>query len=314
MAVRPSTQQNASDRSRLIGILEQLSPNEGLNNTAWSGCTVYRFNAPVPRHWDEVSSLSLGVVAQGKKVVTIDGTNYPYDPYRYLVLTRTMRIQAEILSASPKEPFLSLVLQIPSALVAEVLVEIHASADLVETPQTPQEVPDAFVSVMEQQLLEAVIRFVSAINDDEKSRVLCPMFLREIVFHLLQHKQASKLTSAALNEARSHQVLAAIQYMERNLEQKLDVASIAEFVGMSPSSFAHKFKTVTHVSPIQFLKNLRLKKARSLLLREGCAASEAAYRVGYVSPSQFSREFKRQFGDNPSGYLNKFRRVGAFDV
>ena len=302
------------DESRLVNLLTELSPEEGMNETAWPGLAVYRFETPVQPHWDEVGSLSLCVVGQGKKIVTVDGTGHLYDPYRYLVLTRAMHLQAEILTASPEKPFLSLVLQIPSALVAEVLVEIHASANGVEAPQTPQQVPDAFVSAMERQLQDAVIRFVSAAGSAEQRRLLCPMILREIVFHLLQHKQAARLRSAAVHEASSHRVLVAIRYMEENLERKIDVAEIAGAAGMSPSSFARRFKTVTQVSPIRFLKNLRLKKARSLLLKEGCAASEAAYRVGYMSPSQFSREFKRRFGESPSSYLNRFRRTDVLDV
>jgi AraC-like DNA-binding protein len=149
---------------------------------------------------------------------------------------------------------------------------------------------------------------------DEQRRILCPLILREIVFHLLQHKQAARLRSAAIHENSSHQIIAAIRYMERNLDKRLDVMTIARAVGMSSSSFAHSFKAVTTVSPMQFLKRQRLKQARRLILQQGCAASEAAFKVGYVSASQFSREFKRYYGEPPSSYLSQFRGVETIHV
>jgi AraC-like DNA-binding protein len=305
---------NREQRQRLVSVLDELAVEEGLNETRWPGCTVYRFTEPVPPHSDEVSSLALCMVAQGRKIVTIDGTTYAYDPYSYLVMTRPLRIGVEVLEASPEKPFLSLVLQVPSALVGEVLVELHTTSTLQEPVDPPQNVPDAFVSAMEEPLADATNRFLRAMGHDDQRRILCPMILREIVFHLLQHKQAARLRSAAIHENSSHQVLAAIRYMERNLEQRLDIATIARAVGMSPSSFAHSFKVVTTVSPIQFLKRLRLKRARNLILREGCAASEAAFMVGYVSPSQFSREFKRHYGEPPSSYLRQFRDIETINV
>lgn len=300
--------------SRFVELLGELAPNEGANETLWPGCAVYRFTEPVPPHWDDVSGLSLCMIAQGSKIVTINGKKYPYHPFRYLVMTRSFRIQAEVLEASPAKPFLSLVLQIPSALVGEVLVELQRDEPCSRSVQPAAEVPDAFVSATEEPLVDAVNRFLRALRKDEERRVLCPLILREIVFHLLQHKQAASLRSAAIHENNAHQILAAIRYMEKNLHERLDVPTIARAVGMSPSSFAHSFKAVTTVSPIQYLKRQRLKRARLLLLKEGYGASEAALKVGYASCSQFSREFKRHYGEPPSSYLRQFRDVETINV
>ncbi len=299
----------AGARAWLIELLGELTPAVGANGTAWAGCMVYRFDAPVPPTWDEVGALSLCLVAQGRKIVSVGGNRYPYDPYRYLVMTRPLRLQFEIIEASPEMPFLSMVLQIPAALVGEVLVEILGGRECPGASEPQQPIAEAYVSAVDGTLTDAVVRFLSAIQVDAERRVLAPMILREIIFWLLQHSQASRLKTAAIHENASHKILAAIQYMEAHIDEGLDVSTIANHVGMSTSAFAHSFKAITTTSPIQFLKRKRLERARKLMLREGYGASEAAFKVGYASPSQFSREFKRYFGEGPHGYAQQFRNA-----
>src|ERR1700756_4247722 len=152
----------------LVAELSRRAPLEGGNTGAWPGLTIYRFTSPAGPTWEEIQSLSLCIVAQGRKAVTVGGETYMYDPFRYLVLSSHLHFQAEILEATIGRPFLSLVLQIDPALVRQV------SSDMLERRTTvfrSREAgagagpgpPDACVSALDQELLGVVLRFLRAV-------------------------------------------------------------------------------------------------------------------------------------------------------
>jgi len=169
----------------LIAELAARAPASGANAGAWPGLTIYRFTAPAGPSWEEIQSLSLCIVAQGRKAVTVNGETYLYDPFHYLVLSSHLHFQAEILEASPTRPFLSFVLQIEPALVRRV------SSDMLERRTTvfrsrlgEAQAPDrpALVSALDQELLGAVLRFLRAVGTDADRRVLAPLYLQEMVY------------------------------------------------------------------------------------------------------------------------------------
>src|SRR5277367_6071779 len=171
----------------LIAALAARAPAVGANAGAWPGLTIYPFTAPAGPSWEEIQSLSLCIVAQGRKAVTVNGETYLYDPFHYLVLSSHLHFQAEILEASPSLPFLSFVLQIEPALVRRV------SSDMLERRTTafrsrPGEAlaPEgqALVSALDQELLGAVLRFLRAVGRDTDRRVLAPLYLQEMVFRV----------------------------------------------------------------------------------------------------------------------------------
>jgi len=189
----------------LIAELNSRAGKIGLNTTDWPGLTMYRFEAPVVPQWNEVHALSLCVVAQGRKAVTIDGSTYCYDPFNYLVLSRGMRFEAEILKATVEKPFLSFVLQIDPAIVRRV------SADLREHTTTTFRRPasrstlggravPARVTPLDANTAGAVLRFLRAATVGPDRRVLAPMYLSEIVYRVLQAEQWRLLLDAATLE------------------------------------------------------------------------------------------------------------------
>jgi AraC-like DNA-binding protein len=294
----------------LVALVARQAISEGPTSAAWPGLTFYRFEQRIAMHWDEVGSASLCMVAQGRKRLRIGSVNYFYDPFYYLVIKRGLRFQAEILQASPERPFLSFVLQVQRDLVTEVYDEMNRLVPDAQRIEPAPPTPDVYVTTLDQPLVGAVQRFLLAVESESERGVLAPMYLREIVYRLLRSEQRVWLLESATRENHSNAITAAIVFMKQELQQPLSVRDLAEAVSMSESGFAHMFKATTGVSPLQFLKQLRMEQARRLLLG-GSNVSEAADSVGYASLSHFISEFKRYFGKSPKVYTQRLRDVHA---
>ena len=291
--------------SSLIAELSQRATKEGANAGTWPGLTIYRFTSPVGPTWEEIRSLSLCIVAQGRKAVTVDGATYKYDPFNYLVLSSHLHFQAEILEATPAKPFLSFVLQIDPSVVRQVssdMLERRATAFRQHAAESEAPEPNAFVSALDQELAGAVQRFLRSIETGADRRVLAPMHLREMVYRVLQREQYARLLAIAATESASNPVSAALEYVREHLTEPLTVADMAEQVSLSPSAFAHLFREVTGRSPYRFVKEMRLDKARELLIDGQFPVTRVSKEVGYGSVSHFISEFRARFGLTPRAY------------
>jgi AraC-like DNA-binding protein len=290
----------------LLPLLAEQALVQGRTPGLWPGLSLYRFDQPVKPHWDEVQSLSLCLVARGRKVVTIDGQAYRYDPLHYLVMTRQQRLQAEVLDATPQQPFYSLVLQFPAPTVAELIMEMDRSGpggkeDVI------REIPPAYVTELSPRLLASVTRFLRSQETEMERRVLCSGLLREILFYLFTENEATRMMAALMHQRAARKIGQALRLMNDRFREDLNVKQIASSLGMSESSFAHTFKQVTSVSPIQYLKQVRLETGRELLLGDELSVAEIAERVGYSGASHFSKEFKRLYGESPGRYVSQLR-------
>jgi AraC-like DNA-binding protein len=290
----------------LIAAIKSWAPSVGPNAAGWPGLTVYRFEAPSGRQWSEVQSLALCVVAQGRKAVTVDDSTYVYDPFNYLVLHRGMRFESEILEASREMPFLSLVLQINPAVVQQVSADMRNGTAAAFGRRQPA---PARVSPMDANMCGAVLRFLRAAETGQDRRVLAPMYLQEIVYRMLRAGQRQRLLDAATSERETNPVTKVIEYVRGHLAEPLSVADLADRACLSPSAFAHLFRDVSGMSPYQFIKSVRLDRARELLVGGELNVSEVARSVGYSSLSHFINEFKRHFGITPRAYADAQRDV-----
>jgi AraC-like DNA-binding protein len=307
--------QTSGANSELIELIQGQTSVPGATPGKWVGLTLYRFDNPAPPEWDQTASLALCVVVQGRKRVNISGHDYIYDPLTYFVMSRETRFQAHILEGSPERPFLSLVLQIPAVVVAEVLIETlpHIQDQRLPSPYD-RKTPDAYVSPLNGDLRDAVTRFLRALDDEGDRHILAPLILREIVYRLLRGEQTPRLVAAARTEKSSRKIMAAIHHMQLQYHQPITVNDIAKSIGISTSAFAHSFKDWIGVSPYHFLKQLRLERARIMMIREGWSVTEAADRIGYASSSHFVRAFTNYFGESPSRYASHFRDRPIFNV
>jgi len=290
----------------LVAELAAIAAEAGANAGLWPGLTVYRFTAPAGPTWEEIQSLSLCIVAQGRKAVTVGGETYLYDPFRYLVLSSHLHFQAEILEASLGRPFLSLVLQIDPALVRQVssdMLERRATAFRPRDGQA-RSAPKACVSALDTELLGVVLRFLRAVKTTGDRRVLAPLYLQELVYRVLQREQYARLLTLAAAESASNPVSAVLEYVRAHLSEPLTVADMADLVRLSPSAFAHLFRDVTGRSPYQFVKEMRLDRARELLVDGNLTVARISKEVGYASVSHFISEFRGRFGVTPRAYYD----------
>ncbi|WP_143770351.1 AraC family transcriptional regulator [Pseudonocardia dioxanivorans] len=288
----------------LLTEIRSRAPELGGNNGGWPGLTFYRFTHPAAPKWAEVKSLSLCIIAQGRKCVTVDGQQYFYDPFNYLVLSSSQHFQAEILEATPAKPFLSFVLQIDPTLVRRVSSDILDRRTTTFGRPVESKPERAFVTALDRNLMGAAMRFLRATHTGADRRVLAPVYLQEMVYRVLQAEQYSRLLEIAATQAASNPVSEVISYVRKNMSEPLTVSDMAEQVSLSPSAFSHLFRDVTGKSPYQFVKEMRLNRARELLIENKLSVTQISRAVGYSSASHFINEFRDRFGATPRAYCD----------
>lgn len=285
----------------LIAQLKAGAPEPGVNEGPYPGLLIYRYDEPVSLDWDEVSTLHLCIIAQGRKRITMENEDFFYDPFTYLAIPGDVPFETVILEASPEKPFLSFGLQIDPSLVKQVSSDIIAEREVVAfgAEHTPRQ-EQAFLSALDGEMMDAVLRFLRSLSSPTDRRVLTPVYLREIVYRALQAEQYSRLVGRAASEA--NPISAIITYAKQHLSEQLSVGDLAEQAYMSPSAFSHLFRDVTGKSPYQFIKEMRLNRARELLVENSCSVTEISQAVGYGSTSHFINEFRSRYGASPRAF------------
>lgn len=235
----------------------------------------------------------LCIIAQGSKEVLLAGDSYRLDPAQFLLVSVDLPVDARVLEASTSKPYMGLRISLDPKVVGELL------ADGTGIPSTGPSERGLAVTPVEPRLLDAVMRLVNLLDEPQDIRPLAPLVLREITHRVLTGPQGLRLRQIALAGAPAHRIAGAIRWLKDHFADPLRIDSLAEQVGLSVSSFHLHFKNVTAMTPLQYQKRMRLQEARSLMLGEKLDAADAAFRVGYESPSQFSREYRRMFGAPP---------------
>ena len=247
------------------------------------------------------------VVAQGSKEVLLGDDVYRYDANNYLVTAAALPIASRITEASEERPYLGVVLGLDPALVGSVMVEAGHPA-----PGSRAAVRAFDVSPLDAGLLDAVLRFVALLEAPvDEARFLRPLLTREIVFRLLKGEQGDRLRQTVALGGHAHRIAGALERLRRDFDRPLRVEDVAREAGMSVSGFHHHFKAITAMSPLQFQKRMRLQAARRLMLGEDLDAGSAGRRVGYSDASQFSREYKRLFGEPPARNAERLRETAV---
>jgi len=250
---------------------------------------------------------SLCVVLQGAKVSRVGNQTYRYGAGKCLIASLEVPIRAEIVEAAPEAPYLAFALVIDAATITELLLMQDKTAT--ETP------PPAAVAVQDlsDDLIGPLERLLALAERPRDLPVLGPMIRREIVWHLLNGPQGAALRQIGMAESRMTRLGRAITWIRENFSETLSVPHLADLAGMSPATFHRHFKTATAMTPVQFQKSLRLQEARRLLLADGADVTRIGFAIGYESPSQFSREYRRLFGAPPGRDGAEIRRAVAAD-
>ena len=289
-----------ANREELVERIARAIPKDGRVEPL-EGLVFNRSALPIgPLH--AVSQPCLCVMAQGSKEIHLGERRYRYDPYHYLLITAELPVVGHVLEASEEQPYLSLRLDLDSAMVSSVMVEAGHAAR-----RSGADVRAIDVSPLGASLLDAVVRLVRLLDVPDEAPVLAPLITREIVYRLLTGTQGDRLRHVAVLNGHRHRIAQAVRRLRDDFDQTLRIEHLAEELGMSPSSFHHHFKAVTEMSPLQFQKQLRLQEARRLMLGEDLDAATAGYRVGYDDASHFNREYKRLFGQPPMRDVERLR-------
>jgi len=276
--------------------------NEGTTLAGYGGICYYRVSRPMPFSKTTAFGPRLIVAAQGRKISKFSRGELMYDEDHFLVVTGETQFSGVILEASPDRPYLGMCLELPPEAVARTLLAV---SEVTSGPALVPRLP-AFVSPLSEPIVSAVTRLICALDDPLDRKVIAPLAIEELVFRLLR-TDAAAVIRATVREGDTA-IQAAMRYIRDNAARALTVEGVARHVGMSPSHFAHRFSAVARVSPMRFLKHVRLEAARDLLLAERVRAKEAAARVGYESASHFTRDFKVAYGATPTEYVLKLRR------
>jgi len=285
----------------LVDLIERHTRKDGLHPTAIRPLSLFRCST-LTRPTPSVFGSALCMLARGRKRVVMGDQTFFYDPAHFLLASVDMPIVGQIIESSPHAPFLGLRISLDISLINELIVEGGLTAT-----KKLSTVRSMCVSAIDPPLLDAVERLLDLLDSPEDILVLAPLVLREITYRLLVGEQGELLRQIAAGDSQARRIARSIQWLKCHFAEPVRIERLANEAHMSPSAFHHHFKVVTGMSPLQYQKQLRLHEARRLIFGEGLDAAAAGYRVGYESPSHFSREYRRLFGRPPGRDLVLFR-------
>lgn len=279
------------DTPDLARLIARHTPQPGVFGTPVPGVSLIRADTPgMPM--PTVYEPSLCIIAQGAKTVSLGARMLHYDDVHCLVASVDLALIGQITAATPQSPYLCCKIDIDQTVLADMIVDQGSALP-------PGEPPPLAVHPVGPDLFDAASRLLRLLDRPNSIPALAPLVQREILYHLLIGPQGPMLRHAASGDSHLGQVSRAIGWIRRHAHERLRICDVANTARMSVSSLHHHFKRITGLTPLQFQKQLRLQEARQMMIAEGVGAGSAGFAVGYDSPSQFSREYRRLFGAPP---------------
>lgn len=285
---------NLQASRRLAAMIECRTRKGHQEVTAVPGLSLFRQNSPTePNCYMFTPHLCL--VAQGVKRILLGDESYPYDALSYVVTSVDLPLASHIVEATPEKPYLGLTLELDLKEISGLMLQ-----DSLTAAASGPINRGIGVSKTTPELLNAVERLVGLLDAPQEIPVFGHLIRHEIYCRLLMDaNQGPRLRQIVIAKSRGRQIAKAIDWMKAHYNEPLSIKELAQRAGMSPSAFHQHFRSLTSISPLQFQKRIRLNEARRLMLAENMDAGNASYLVGYESPTQFNREYKRMFGNPP---------------
>jgi AraC-like DNA-binding protein len=293
---------NENQQRELAALIGKYSKTDGVNNTAIAPLHYFKMSAP-SAGMHVVYNASLCLVVQGEKEVMLEDETYRYAASEFLVVSIDLPATGHVTVATPEKPYFALQLDIDPRQLSDLITETART----EVRGDPAE-RAIFVGSTNDQLTDALLRLARLLDTPQDIPLLAPMVIREIYYRLLNGFYGRRIAQIAINGTHMQRIAHVIRVLKAKFSEPIRVEDLAEMAHMSPSSFHFHFKETTTMSPLQYQKHLRLLEGRRLLLVEGTDAASAAYRVGYESASQFSREYSRMFGASPIRDVTNLRK------
>jgi AraC-like DNA-binding protein len=302
----PSPDSGSPDLARLADLLLAHAPFDGTFELRLPGVHVSRASRANKDFHHAVQRPALCLVAQGAKRVMLGQEVYEYDAARVLVYSVDVPISAQVTQASLEAPYLGVRMDLDPARIVDLTAKVYPLG-------LPRRGEGRAICVdqLDAPLIDAVARLMELASRPGEAELLAPLVVDEILIRLLRSPLGPRVALIGLEDSQLHRVAKAVSWVRAHFDQPLDVERLAAMVHMSPSSFHQHFKAVTALSPLQYQKAIRLQEARRLMLLTRLDAGTAGRRVGYQSPSQFTREYGRYFGHAPTRDMARLREEGG---
>jgi len=295
------------DVIKLASLIKAYAPHDGSFELRTAGVHVIRRSRTYMELAHGVQQSAVCIVAQGEKSVMVGREIYEYSPSRIIVFSVDVPVASQVTRASPSEPFLCLKLDLDPQEVAKLVLKVF-----------PQGLPSVHenggvhIGQADANIINAAIRLIELMAHPGDAELLAPLVIDEVLIRLLRSPIGVRVAQIGLTNSGVYGVAKAVSWLRANFSQPMKVEELAKLANMSVSSFHQHFKSVTSMSPLQYQKVLRLQEARRLMLSPMMDAGTAGRHVGYISASQFSREYGRFFGNAPTKDVTKLReQVGV---
>ena len=281
--------------SKLTEIINIFSPGNGIHPTPVPGVYCIKFSSSMERRMKNRWRACLAIIAQGGKEIVLGRQVYRADDGHYTAALIELPVLSRIISASPRKPFLVLLIDLDPLALSEAAAQFNG--ELAGEPEPSQRA--LFIGKASEEMLEAAIRLAKLFHAPEDASVLGRLIVKEMFHYLLKGENGPAIRRFVRSGSKLHRIFRSIHGLRSDLSDEVDVPALAKAANMSRSAFFKHFKDVTSLSPIQYQKRLRLHEARRLMTEESESAEGSAFKVGYNSASQFSREYSRMFGNSP---------------
>ena len=296
-------------KEQIKQLIERHLPEAGLVETALKGVSLFRVTEAIPCV-PAVYEPTVVAIVSGEKEAILDGNRHVYDSSRYMLCPMTMPVEAGTPLASPENPLIGVSISFDGRMMTELSIEMQTAAGVIRKPKgaAPQGLS---LARWDTGFAQALLRLLELLDSPVDAAVLGEGRLREVYYAVLKGEAGA---SARRAFGVGNEIARTIDYLSNHLSEPVTIDDMASQVGMSRAVFHRRFKQATTMSPIQFMKSMRLNNA-AMKIAGGKTVSEAAMDVGYVSSSQFSREFKRMFGQSPKKWGHSEQlRVGVSNI
>ncbi len=295
----------AARRAEMVALIERHCAGTDKAETAIPGLVLFR-GCVADKPTCAVVNSAFAMIARGAKRILVGDAVYDYDTRHYMVASVELPVSSRVTIASPSEPYLGMAIGIDPLKIADLVANMPN-----KHPKTA--VDRGFgIGEMNADIQGAALRLLRLLDTPDDIPVLAPIIERELLYRLLTGSLGALLQQTATAGSHSQQIVRAMDWLKNNLAQAVTIDHLADLANMSKSSLHHHFKVLTSMTPVQYQKQLRLHEARRLMLSDRHDAASAAHRVGYESPSQFSREYRRLFGAPPGRDVAQLAAGGAW--
>lgn len=302
MTAKTTNDSMRPDVSALAKLISAHAPYDGIFELRVPGVHVIKVSRPSTQPTHAILHPSVCIVAQGAKSVMVGDDVYGYEASQVAVYSVDIPVAAQITRASHAEPYLTLKIDIDAEKIAALATKVFPHG----LPQQRESRP-LYVGEADPHIVEAGVRLIGVMDRATHAELIAPLIIDEILIRLLGGPMGTRIAQMGLTDSSFHRIAKAIAWLRSNFDQAADVEELAKLVNMSLSTFHRQFRAVTSMSPLEFQKALRLQEARRLMLTSMLDVSAAARRVGYMSASQFTREYGRAFGSPPTKDIHRLR-------